>query len=213
MEKENYSLDYCRQRLEHLSPASGQRSHWQRQMGTEVAHIAGDDVNRQLQLLIEQAKKVPGDALDPIQTTLVVREILAHAMGLLEASGKLWRNYEEQYQDAYAEAWLKTLEYFYRRYRDYDPQQAQVATWLNFRLKNEFKTQREKQYQQRQQVESSTGEDGDRQDLLAMMVSPSYGEQAGLMRQGIEEWLQSEQELVEVTVLIGAENFSGQVNT
>lgn len=159
MEKDHCSLDYYRQRLGQLSPVSAKRKQILRQIFSEVVRIAGDDVNLQLQLLIEQAKKLSGDGLDPIQKTLCEREILAQAMGILEASEKLWRNYEEQYQDAYAEAWLKTLEYFYRRYRDYNAQQAQVATWLNFRLKNEFKTQREKQYQQRQQVQSSTSEE------------------------------------------------------
>ncbi|WLT39132.1 hypothetical protein NON20_05620 [Synechocystis sp. B12] len=199
MEKDHCSLDYYRQRLGQLSPVSAKRKQILRQIFSEVVRIAGDDVNLQLQLLIEQAKKLSGDGLDPIQKTLCEREILAQAMGILEASEKLWRNYEEQYQDAYAEAWLKTLEYFYRRYRDYNAQQAQVATWLNFRLKNEFKTQREKQYQQRQQVQSSTSED-DREDLLAMITSPSYGQDADIMRRGIENWLQSDTELVGVTV-------------
>jgi hypothetical protein len=200
MEKEYLKLDDDRQRLGRLSPTSAERRQMQRKMLMEVARVAGDDVNLQLQLLIEQAKKVDGDGLDPIQKTLCEREILSQSMGILEASGKLWRNYEEQYQDAYAEAWLKTLEYFYRRYRDYNAKQAQVSTWLNFRLKNEFKTQRERQYQQRTQVQASSTDDRDREDLLAMMASPSYGQEADLMRRGIEDWLGSEEELVEVTV-------------
>lgn len=155
----------------------------------------GEQLNCAVQLLIEQAKKLSQDNLTPIQQTLCQRELLFQAIAMVEQSGKLWRNYEERYRDAYNEAWLKTLEYFYRHFDDYDPDKAQVATWLNFRLRNEFKTQQAKLFKQTQQKVQSNNLDDDGHDLLAMMASPSYGDQAQLMKNDIEDWINQDPDL------------------
>ncbi|MBD2654761.1 hypothetical protein H6G45_14975 [Synechocystis sp. FACHB-383] len=199
MEKEYLELDGDRQKSGKLPLASAERGPWKKRMFATVALVAGNDVNCQLQILIEQAKKLSEDGLHPTAQTLGEREILSQAMALLQASGKLWRNYQEQYADAYAEAWLKTLEYFYRHYREYDPSKAQVATWLNFRLKNEFKSQQIKiQQQQQRQIQASTEEEGE--GLLAMMASPSYGDQAKVMSEGIAQWLEESPQLAEESI-------------
>ena len=157
-------------------------------------------LNWTVQILIEQAKKLSQDNLSPIQQTLCQRELLSQAIAMIEQSGKLWRNYEEQYRDAYSEAWLKTLEYFYRHYEDYDPDKAQVATWLNFRLKNEFKTQRTKLYRQAEQIIETTELEDDGHDLLAMMASPSYGDQAKIMKDDIEDWINQDPDLRTISI-------------
>ncbi|WP_223342614.1 MULTISPECIES: hypothetical protein [unclassified Synechocystis] len=155
--------------------------------------------NCQVQILVEQAQALSQDGLNPIQLSLCEREILSQAIAILEQSGQLWRNYEERYVDAYAEAWLKTLEYFYRHYQEYDPGKAQVATWLNFRLKNEFTSQKIKiQQQQQRQIQASTEEEGE--GLLAMMASPSYGDQAKIMSEGIVQWLEESPELAKESI-------------
>jgi len=195
-------ISQIRQKLGQIELKSSNRASLLRSLAqllvdvTEGLDGAKEICNHQVEILVEQAQALSQDGLNPIQRTLCEREILSQAMALLEASGQLWRNYQEQYADAYAEAWLKTLEYFYRHYQEYDPSKAQVSTWLNFRLKNEFKSQQSKIHQlQQQQVQESTEEEGD--GLLAMMASPSYGDQAKVMSEGIGQWLETEPELAQ----------------
>jgi hypothetical protein len=159
-----------------------------------------DRLNWQVQTLIEQAKQFSADPLSPIQRTLCQREVLSQAIALMEQSGKLWRNYDERYRDAYSEAYLKALEYFYRHYAEYDPTRAQVTTWLNFRLQKEFTTQQAKYHQWLEHQASSGDPEQDNQDLLALMVSPSYGDQAKLMQAEIAAWIDQDQTLQTTTI-------------
>ncbi len=92
------------------------------------------------------------------------------------------------------------MEYFYRHYGEYDPAIAQVATWLNFRLKNEFKTQQAKFHKCAEQTIQTTDPEDDSRDLFAMMVSPSYGSQAKLMKEEIEHWIAEDRELQTITI-------------
>ncbi len=80
------------------------------------------------------------------------------------------------------------------------PDKAQVATWLNFRLKNEFKTQRTKLYRQAEQIIETTELEDDGHDLLAMMASPSYGDQAKIMKDDIEDWINQDPDLRTISI-------------
>lgn len=205
----NSDIEQLRLSLGQLSPQDAKRSKILRQLrqlidppleAEQQSPSKDNRLNHQVQILIEQTKKLETDNLSKIQRTLCQRELLSQAIALIEKSKKLWQNYEEQYADAYREAWLKMLEYFYRHYADYDPNKAQVTTWLNFRLKNEFHTQRAKLYQQSQRQAQPTEADQDNDDLLAMMESPSYGNAAKLMNEGIANWIENDVELQEITI-------------
>ncbi|MGA1622796.1 MAG: hypothetical protein ACO36E_08725 [Synechocystis sp.] len=186
-------IEQCRLKLGSIAVDSPERRKLIHELLQQIEQgIDTNTVNVKVQILIEQAKKLSQDNLAPIQQTLCQRELLSQAIAIIEQSGKLWRNYEEAYRDAYSEAWLKTLEYFYRHFEDYDPSKAQVATWLNFRLKNEFKTQQGKLFRQTEQTVQTNHLDDESQDLLAMMASPSYGEQANLMKDEIETWIEQD---------------------
>jgi hypothetical protein len=194
-------ISQIRQKLGQIELKSSNRASLLRSLSqmlvdaTEGLDGAKEICNRQVEILVEQAQALSQDGLNPIQRTLCEREILSQAMALLEASGQLWRNYQERYADA----WLKTLEYFYRHYREYDPSKAQVSTWLNFRLKNEFTSQKIKiQQQQQRQIQASTEEEGE--GLLAMMAFPSYGDQAKVMNEGIVQWLEESPELAKESI-------------
>lgn len=192
-------LNQLSQKLAQLPPQSPERRYVLRQMAQQIQQ-SSHSLNQELTLWIEQAKAITETSFSPVLKTLCQREILAQAIALIEQSGKLWQNYDERYEDAYREAWLKTLEYFYRHYQDYDPSQAQVTTWLNFRLKNEFKTQQAKQYQRQQRQADPQNEAGDGLDLFDLLESPSDGEAARQMKAGIETWIATDSELPTVTI-------------
>ncbi|WP_228015934.1 hypothetical protein [Synechocystis salina] len=71
MEKEHYRLDQDRQSWANLSPASAERAPLRRRLFMAAAAMAGNDVNLQLQVLIEQAKNWMGMALPPFKKTCV----------------------------------------------------------------------------------------------------------------------------------------------
>ncbi|ANV85935.1 hypothetical protein AWQ21_15525 (plasmid) [Picosynechococcus sp. PCC 7003] len=192
-------LNQLRQQLGQIPPQSPERRRTLRQMGIQIQQSKGG-LNHKLTLWIDQAKAIEEDLLPPILKTLCQRELLAQAIALIEQSGKLWQNYNPLDEDAYREAYLKTLEYFYRHYQDYDPSQAQVTTWLNFRLKNEFKTQQTKQYHRQQRQANAQSDAGEDLDLFNLLESPSDGEAARQMKTGIETWIATDPELPTVTI-------------
>lgn len=71
MEEKHYDLDQNRQSWANLCPTSAKRAPLRRQLFMAVATVVGNDVNLHLQILIEQAKNLSGDGLDPIQKPCV----------------------------------------------------------------------------------------------------------------------------------------------
>ena len=95
------------------------------------------------------------------------REALTKVVRLVKASGKLWREYSPEYDEALSKTWL----YLCQKPERYDPNRGKVITWLNSYLR--YRLLDERQAKQNKLKKEYRGNQMDPLDNLPAPSDPS----------------------------------------
>lgn len=96
-----------------------------------------EDLNEQLRQLVAEARTHPPQSLPRQQK-------LQQLYRLVMKSGKLWKEYTPDYNDALQQMW----EYCCQNIEQYDPTLSNVITWLDDYLKKRLRNLRDAKYRQ-----------------------------------------------------------------
>lgn len=144
-----------------------------------------NQLDQQLQLLVVEACRYPRGSLER-------QRRLTRLVALVQQSGKLWRGgnaSSTDYEEALQHTWLHVCQ----KLETYDPQKANVITWINrlleYRLRDLY-TQRTREQSRRATV--FVDKDGEWQDPIQSLPGSPPGSAPTPLLDEIHYWVQQE---------------------